>query len=254
MSSVSTSKVTRSWNAWEQSVLAADGQFKGSCQKKELQPLFSLFFSGILRLGPRLREHLKNDAPVYPLRLDEKLNKLEDRDTGHVSRTNIASVMYIVELWTDDCSCAGPTPHRCHGLRSLIELELNTLFPVFWESKDLQNVVVPLPASLPRPSSVLWLISKPAQLLTTFGFPHFCTTVFLIFNKFGISERLNSSLLNESGTHLAREAFESWQIGRVRACVLLVLSKKFLQHFDIAGICTKPTISPMQFLSRTSHN
>ena len=178
MSSVSTSKVTRSWNAWEQSVLAADGQFKGSCQKKELQPLFSLFFSGILRLRPRLREHLKNDAPVYPLRLDEKLNKLEDRDTGHVSRTNIASVMYIVELWTDDCSCAGPTPHRCHGLRSLIELELNTLFPVFWESKDLQNVVVPLPASLPRPSSVLWLISKPAQLLTTFGFPHFCATVF----------------------------------------------------------------------------
>lgn len=95
---------------------------------------------------------------------------------------------------------------------------------------------------------------KASSTFNNIWFSTFLHHSFLIFNKFGISERLNSSLLNESGTHLAREAFESWQIGRVRACVLLVLSKKFLQHFDIAGICTKPTISPMQFLSRTSHN
>ncbi len=81
---------------------------------------------------------------------------------------------------------------------------------------------------------------------------------FLIFNKFGISERFNSSLLNESGTHLAREAFESWQVGRVRVCVFfsfpklyrffsvslcLSFASDFFQHFHTSGICTKHDFS-----------
>ena len=73
---------------------------------------------------------------------------------------------------------------------------------------------------------------KASSTFHNIRFSTFLRHSFLIFKKFGISERLNSSLLNESGTHLAREAFESWQIGRVRACVLLVLSKKVPSAFS----------------------
>ena len=52
--------------------------------KRTAATVFTVFLrnSATLRLGPCPREHLKNDAPIYHLRLDEKLNKLEDRDTG----------------------------------------------------------------------------------------------------------------------------------------------------------------------------
>ena len=94
MSSVSTSKVTRSWNAWEQSFLVADGSRDVVSEKRTAGSLIATVFVGfswefydLIRFCPR--EQLKNDSSIYHLRLDEKLNKLEDRDrdTGHVSTT-----------------------------------------------------------------------------------------------------------------------------------------------------------------------